>query len=139
MKKLLKKWKKKKEKELASIKAKVEEKLRKESKASVKKAISEANKSLNKEATKMKDVSDLNEDSETESEYFTDDETLPDNSSEKLVIGEPISNKKDKSSDLDLGIKILDEDPDKFDLDVLDLDTEKLDDNIQLDIEELKL
>ena len=131
--------KEKKEKELASIKAEVEEKIRKESKASVKKAISEANKSLNKEATTMKDVSDLNEDSGTESEYFTDDETLPDNSSEKLVIGEPISNKKDSLSDLDLGIKSLDEDPDKLDLDVLDLDTEKLDDNIELDIEELKL
>lgn len=131
--------KEKKEKELAAIKAEVEEKLRKESKESVKKAISEANKSLNKEASIMKDVTDLNEDSGTESEYLTEDESLPDNSSEKLVIGEPISNKKDKSSDLDLGIKTLDEDPDKLDLDVLDLDTEKLDDNIELDIEELKL
>jgi hypothetical protein len=131
--------KEKKEKELAAIKAEVEEKLRKESKESVKKAISQANKSLNKEASIMKDVTDLNEDSGTESEYLTEDESLPNSSSEKLVIGEPISNKKDKSSDLDLGIKSLDEDPDKLDLDVLDLDTEKLDDNIQLDIEELKL
>ena len=132
--------KEKKEKELATIKAEVEEKLRKESKANVKKAISEANKSLNKEATKMKDVSDLNEDSGTDSEYFTEDESVDESvGSEKLVIGEPISNKKDKLSDLDLGIKSLDEDPDKFDLDVLDLDTEKLDDNIELDIEELKL
>ena len=40
---------------------------------------------------------------------------------------------------MDLGIKSLDEDPDKFDLDVLDLETEKLDDIIELDIEELKL
>ena len=128
--------KEKKEKELAAIKAEVEEKLRKESKDSVKKAITEANKSLNKETDVLKDVSDLKEDSEADSEYFTEDESVDSN---KLVIGEPISNKKDKSSDLDLGIKTLDEDPDKFDLDVLDLDTEKLDDNIQLDIEELKL
>lgn len=132
--------KEKKEKELASIKSEVEEKLRKESKANVKKAISEANKSLNKESAVLKDVSDLNEDSGTDSEYFTEDESVDESvGSEKLVIGEPISNKKDKLSDLDLGIKSLDEDPDKFDLDVLDLDTEKLDDNIELDIEELKL
>jgi len=132
--------KEKKEKELATIKAEVEEKLRKESNASVKKAISEANKSLNKESAVLKDVSDLNEDSGTDSEYFTEDESVDESvGSEKLVIGEPISNKKDKLSDLDLGIKTLDEDPDKFDLDVLDLDTEKLDDIIELDIEELKL
>ena len=137
----IKKMKKeKKEKELATIKADVEEKLRKESKASVKKAISEANKSLNKESAVLKDVSDLNEDSGTDSEYFTEDESVDESvGSEKLVIGEPISNKKDKLSDLDLDIKSLDEDPDKFDLDVLDLETEKLNDNIELDIEELKL
>jgi len=132
--------KEKKEKELATIKAEVEEKLRKESKANVKKAISEANKSLNKESAVLKDVSDLNEDSGTDSEYFTEDESVDESiGNEKLVIGEPISNKKDKLSDLDLGIKSLDEDPDKFDLDVLDLETEKLDDIIELDIEELKL
>jgi len=132
--------KEKKEKELASIKAEVEEKLRKESKANVKKAIIEANKSLNKESAVLKDVSDLNEDSGTDSEYFTEDESVDESvGSEKLVIGEPIINKKNSLSDLDLGINSLDEDPDKFDLDVLDLETEKLDDNIELDIEELKL
>lgn len=123
--------KEKKEKELQKIKEEVEEKLKKESKDSVKKAISEANKSLN-----IKD-NDLIQDNEVDSDDEVD--SINEDNNEKLVIESSINNEKNKLDDLDIGIKTLDEDPDKFDLEVLDLDTENLDDNIELDIEELKL
>lgn len=123
--------KEKKEKELQKIKEEVEEKLKKESKDSVKKAISEANKSLN-----IKD-NDLIQDNELDSDDEVD--SINEDNNEKLVIESSINNEKNKLDDLDIGIKTLDEDPDKFDLEVLDLDTENLDDNIELDIEELKL
>ena len=121
--------KEKKEKELQMIKEEVEEKLRKESKDSVKKAISEANKSLNIEENELLDNDDDDE-SEYEDTLSQDAEDLYSEGA-KLKIGDSLKD--------DLNIKPLDEDPDKLELDVLDLDvkTDTLDD-IDLGIEELK-
>ena len=119
--------KEKKEKELQMIREEVEEKLRKESKDSVKKAISEANKSLNIEENELLE----NEDNDDVSDY---EDTLSEQDIEdglKLKIGDSLSE--------DLNIKPLDEDPDKIELDVYDLDvkTDNIDD-LDLGIEELK-
>ena len=133
----------KKQKELEKIKEEVEEKLRKESKDSVKKAISEANKSLNLESNnedKNNDNSDFEDDDtdndDTDNDDINDDDDDDNNGVNdifKLKIG-------DQLKESDLNIKPLDTDPDKVDLDILDLDieTKNLDNNINLDIEELK-
>ena len=125
--------KEKKEKELQIIKEEVEEKLRKESKNSVKKAIIEANKSLNIDETNLLDDDDENEsDNENDNENtLKQDEEYDFAKESKLKIGESLND--------DLNIKPLDEDPDKLELDILDLDvnTDELND-LDLGIEELK-
>lgn len=135
------------DKEIASIKEEVKEKMEKESKDSVKKAIKEANKSLNEES-ENDNLKNAVLESEDDTDYTTDGESdsasvsvtdLNESAEDKLKF-EDFDSKKD-NLDLDLGIKNLDEDPDKLDLDVLDLDvkTEKAEnaDDIDLDIEEL--
>jgi hypothetical protein len=141
----LEKQKKAKEKkELEKIKQETAEKLREESKANLKNTILNANKDLNdvnvldNHSTIKKLESDLystnanTTNSELGSESETETEPDTDNNY-KLKIG-----KKEKSH-FDLDVQNLNEDPDKLDLDILDLNTEISDtESIALDIEELK-
>jgi hypothetical protein len=139
----------KEKKELDKIKKEVEEKSKKENKNSLKKSLQNASKDINKDNlddTILKKTDDVNEsDNESESESessksntsYTNESDLESEASEdKLVIS---NNSLDNISNLDLDIKSLDEDPDKLNLDVLDLDvaTEPSDESIKLDIEEL--
>jgi hypothetical protein len=142
----LEKQKKAKEKkELEKIKQETAEKLREESKVNLKNTILNANKDLNDvnvlddHSTIKKLESDLystNDKSSlaSDTERDTDTETEPDTDNNyKLKIG-----KKEKSH-FDLDVQNLNEDPDKLDLDILDLNTEISDtESIALDIEELK-
>jgi hypothetical protein len=142
----LEKQKKAKEKkELEKIKQETAEKLREESKVNLKNTILNANKDLNDvnvlddHSTIKKLESDLystNDKSSiaSDTERDTDTETEPDTDNNyKLKIG-----KKEKTH-FDLDVQNLNEDPDKLDLDILDLNTEISDtESIALDIEELK-
>jgi hypothetical protein len=140
----LEKQKKAKEKkELEKIKQETAEKLREESKVNLKNTILNANKDLNDvnvleaHSTIKKLDSDLystKDKSSLASDTDTDTETEPDTDNNyKLKIG-----KKEKSH-FDLDVQNLNEDPDKLDLDILDLNTEISDtESIALDIEELK-
>jgi hypothetical protein len=141
----------KEKKELEKIKQETAEKLKAESKANLKNTILNANKDLNDvnvldtHSTIKKIESDLyssnvlesatnntNNELGSESETETDADTDTDNNY-KLKI-----DKKDKSQ-FDLDVHNLNEDPDKLDLDILDLNTEISDnESISLDIEELK-
>jgi hypothetical protein len=130
----------KEKKELDKIKQETAEKLKAESKVNLKNTILNANKDLNEdnvlEAENNLDtiidkskVTDIGSDTETETE--TETETDTDNNY-KLKI-----DKKDKSK-FELDVQNLSEDPDKLDLDILDLNTEISDsESISLDIEEL--
>jgi hypothetical protein len=142
----LEKQKKAKEKkELEKIKQETAEKLREESKVNLKNTILNANKDLNdvnvldNHSTIKKLESDLystNDKSSiaSDTERDTDTETEPDTDNNyKLKIG-----KKEKTN-FDLDVQNLNEDPDKLDLDILDLNTVISDtESIALDIEELK-
>ena len=137
---ILRQQKEEKEKELERVKEEVKEKMRQESKESLSKALKNANKSLNtveennsknNKPDKSPETSDFETDPETDTDYTTDEE--PNTHGEKLVFDDT------DNTNLDIGVKNLDEDPDKFDLDVLDLDvnTQKMEDEIDLGIEEL--
>ena len=138
----------KEKKELEKIKQITAEQLKAESKANLKNTILNANKDLNDVnvlSTIKKIDSDvystntnnnnnntntnnneLGSDSETETEPDTDNNY-------KLKIG------KLEKSQFELDVQNLNEDPDKLDLDILDLNTEISDtESIALDIEELK-
>jgi hypothetical protein len=139
----LEKQKKAKEKkELEKIKQETAEKLREESKVNLKNTILNANKDLNDvnvlddHSTIKKLESDLYSTNDTNSSLGSESETEtePDTDNNyKLKIG-----KKEKSH-FDLDVQNLNEDPDKLDLDILDLNTEISDtESIALDIEELK-
>jgi len=132
----------KEKKELERIKQETANKLKEESKANLKNTILNANKDLNdvnvleahSTIKKLDSISTtitdnaLGSDSETE----TDPETDTDNNY-KLKIG------KLEKSQFELDVQNLNEDPDKLDLDILDLNTEISDsESIVLDIEELK-
>ena len=147
----LEKHKKAKEKkELEKIKKITAEQLRVESKANLKNTILNANKDLNSDnmsdahSTIKKIDSDVystnnnnnnnnnNNELGSESETETEPDTDTDNNY-KLKIG------KKEQSQFDLDVQNLNEDPDKLDLDILDLNTEISDtESIALDIEELK-
>ncbi len=120
-----------KQKELDEIKNDVAEKVKKESKSNLKKALKDANKSMNENLIETSNKSDTES---NKSDYETDEDSNC--SEEKLTI----HNNEDTLNDLDLKIKTLDEDPDKLDLDILDIDTEVNNDDppITLDIEELQ-
>jgi hypothetical protein len=128
----------KEKKELDKIKQETAEKLKAESKVNLKNTILNANKDLNENNVletennldtiidKSK-VTDIGSDTDTETETETDTDN-----NYKLKI-----DKKDKSK-FELDVQNLSEDPDKLDLDILDLNTEISDsESISLDIEEL--
>ena len=140
----------KEKKELEKIKQITAEQLRVESKANLKNTILNANKDLNSDnmsdthSTIKKIDSDVystntnnnnnnnNNELGSESETETEPDTDTDNNY-KLKIG------KKEQSQFDLDVQNLNEDPDKLDLDILDLNTEISDtESIALDIEELK-
>ena len=136
----------KEKKELEKIKQETAEKLRAESKVNLKNTILNANKDLNQDnvldtnSTIKKIDSDVysantntnSNNNELGSESETEPDTETDNNY-KLKIG------KKEQSQFDLDIQNLNEDPDKLDLDILDLNTEISDnESITLDIEELK-
>jgi hypothetical protein len=132
----------KEKKELEKIKQETADKLREDSKINLKNTILNANKDLNdvnvldNHSTIKKLDSDLYSTNATNSSLGSDSETEtePDTDNNyKLKIG-----KKEKSH-FDLDVQNLNEDPDKLDLDILDLNTEISDtESIALDIEELK-
>jgi hypothetical protein len=132
----------KEKKELERIKQETANKLKEESKANLKNTILNANKDLNdvnvleahSTIKKLDSISTtitdnaLGSDSETETEPETDTDN-----NYKLKIG------KLEKSQFELDVQNLNEDPDKLDLDILDLNTEISDsESIVLDIEELK-
>jgi hypothetical protein len=132
----------KEKKELERIKQETANKLKEESKANLKNTILNANKDLNdvnvleahSTIKKLDSISTtitdnaLGSDSETETEPDTDTDN-----NYKLKIGKP------EKSQFELDVQNLNEDPDKLDLDILDLNTEISDsESIALDIEELK-
>uniref|UniRef100_A0A6C0KSW5 Uncharacterized protein n=1 Tax=viral metagenome TaxID=1070528 RepID=A0A6C0KSW5_9ZZZZ len=132
----------KEKKELERIKQETANKLKEESKANLKNTILNANKDLNdvnvleahSTIKKLDSISTtitdnaLGSDSETETEPETDTDN-----NYKLKIGKP------EKSQFELDVQNLNEDPDKLDLDILDLNTEISDsESIVLDIEELK-
>ena len=132
----------KEKKELERIKQETANKLKEESKINLKNTILNANKDLNdvnvleahSTIKKLDSISTtitdnaLGSDSETETEPETDTDN-----NYKLKIG------KLEKSQFELDVQNLNEDPDKLDLDILDLNTEISDsESISLDIEELK-
>ena len=138
----------KEKKELEKIKKITAEQLREESKVNLKNTILNANKDLNQDnvldtnSTIKKIDSDAysantntnsnNNELGSESETDTETDTETDNNY-KLKIG------KKEQSHFDLDVQNLSDDPDKLDLDILDLNNEISDtENIALDIEELK-
>jgi len=132
----------KEKKELEKIKQETAEKLREESKVNLKNTILNANKDLNdvnvlearSTIKKLDSISTTINDTTSELGSESETETEPDTDNNyKLKIG-----KKEKTH-FDLDVQNLNEDPDKLDLDILDLNTEISDtESIALDIEELK-
>jgi hypothetical protein len=122
-----------KEKELEKIKKEVREKINEESKNEFNKLIKDANKDINKAVSKLDEE---NKNDDTDSNYLTDEDIDIDidNSelNDKLVIDSAnISEKK-------LDINHIDKDIDVLDLDSLKInDFQKENDEITLDIEEL--
>ena len=127
-------------KELEKIKKETIEQLKEESKTNVMKAIKNANKDLNEdnlEKNKLEKLSSSKKeplsDSESESGNASSSENASDYEEDyKLKI-----DKNSISSD-ELKIQTIDDDPDKLDLDILDLKPYSDDEAITLDIEELK-
>ena len=119
-----------KEKELADIKKEIKAKLEKESKDNLSNTLINANKSLNKDTSNIEKNRDLDSASELDSDYVSEDDSIY--SKDKLEL----DNLKN-ISDTELNIKELDKDPDKFELESLDLKDITSDDNIELDIQEL--
>ena len=134
----------KEKKELEKIKKITAEQLREESKFNLKNTILNANKDLNSDNVldannSIKkigtDAYSANSASGSDTETDTEPEPEPDadNNNYKLKIG------KKEQSHFDLDVQNLSDDPDKLDLDILNLNTEISDtESIALDIEELK-
>ena len=133
----------KEKKELEKIKKITAEQLREESKFNLKNTILNANKDLNSDNvleanSSIKkigtDAYSANSASGSDTEIDTDTETETETDNNyKLKIG------KKEQSQFDLDVQNLNEDPDKLDLDILDLSNEISDtESIALDIEELK-
>ena len=133
----------KEKKELEKIKKITAEQLREESKFNLKNTILNANKDLNSDNvleanSSIKkigtDAYSANSASGSDTEIDTDTETETETDNNyKLKIG------KKEQSQFDLDVQNLNEDPDKLDLDILDLTNEISDtESIALDIEELK-
>ena len=133
----------KEKKELEKIKKITAEQLREESKFNLKNTILNANKDLNSDNvleanSSIKkigtDAYSANSASGSDTEIDTDTETETETDNNyKLKIG------KKEQSQFDLDVQNLSDDPDKLDLDILDLTNEISDtESIALDIEELK-
>ena len=137
----------KEKKELEKIKKITAEQLREESKVNLRNTIFNANKDLNQvnvldaHSTIKKLESDLystNERSSLASDTETDTDTDYETDTEKDNNYKLKIDKKEQSH-FELDVQNLNEDPDKLDLDILDLNTEISDnESISLDIEELK-
>ena len=138
----------KEKKELEKIKKETADKLKEESKTNLKKAIKNANKDMNEENLEISKVNtkikDLEEDLEDNDSHVvtSDSEALSESEIESDVESEKdFKLKINNTSKIDDELKVqnIDDDPDKLDLDILDLKTELSDDEgISLDIEELK-
>jgi hypothetical protein len=132
----------KEKKELEKIKQETANKLKEESKVNLKNTILNANKDLNdvnvleahSTIKKLDSISTTITDNALGSDSETETEPDPDTDNNyKLKIG------KLEKSQFELDVQNLNEDPDKLDLDILDLNTEISDsESIVLDIEELK-
>jgi len=129
----------KEKKELEKIKKETIEQLKEESKTNVMKAIKNANKDLNEDNLEKHKLEKLESskkelsDSESEKGSNSASENDTDNEEDfKLKI-----DKKSISND-ELKIQTIDDDPDKLNLDILDLKPFSDDEAITLDIEELK-
>jgi len=132
----------KEKKELERIKQETANKLKEESKINLKNTILNANKDLNdvnvlethSTIKKLDSISTTITDNALGSDSETETEPDPDTDNNyKLKIGKP------EKSQFELDVQNLNEDPDKLDLDILDLNTEISDsESIVLDIEELK-
>ena len=137
----------KEKKELEKIKKITAEQLREESKVNLRNTILNANKDLNQvnvldaHSTIKKLESDLystNEKNSLASDTETDTDTDYETDTEKDNNYKLKIDKKEQSH-FELDVQNLNEDPDKLDLDILDLNTEISDnESISLDIEELK-
>ena len=144
----------KEKKELEKIKKETADKLREESKSNLKKTILNANKDLNEanEANVLdtdKTIKKLGSDTissnnilETNNmDSLTDNNTNIESESEAEAESEnnfKLKIDKQSKTQFDLNVQNLNEDPDKLDLDILDLNTEVSDnESIILDIEEL--
>ena len=137
----------KEKKELEKIKKITAEQLREESKVNLRNTILNANKDLNQvnvldaHSTIKKLESDLystNEKNSLASDTETDTDTDYETDTEKDNNYKLKIDKKEQSH-FELDVQNLNEDPDKLDLDILDLNTEINDtESISLDIEELK-
>ena len=137
----------KEKKELEKIKKVTAEQLREESKVNLRNTILNANKDLNQvnvldaHSTIKKLESDLystNEKNSLASDTETDTDTDYETDTEKDNNYKLKIDKKEQSH-FELDVQNLNEDPDKLDLDILDLNTEINDnESISLDIEELK-
>ena len=137
----------KEKKELEKIKKLTAEQLREESKVNLRNTILNANKDLNQvnvldaHSTIKKLESDLystNEKNSLASDTETDTDTDYETDTEKDNNYKLKIDKKEQSH-FELDVQNLNEDPDKLDLDILDLNTEISDtESISLDIEELK-
>ena len=129
-----------KKKELEAIKSEVEAKLKQESKSKsdLGDSLTKVNKSIN--TAENDDKKEVPSESDDDTNYTSDENEESDREDEKLTIH------NDSESNIgalhDLNIKSLgdDPDPDKFDPDIIDIQTETVgndDDNIELDIQEL--
>jgi hypothetical protein len=132
--------------ELETLKKEVKEKIEKDSKNSLTKSITKANKSINeneenKDKTKKSLVNNdlVNDDSQADDLEKSDNELTDYSSDNESKIN--LDSDLESVNDDMLNIKTLDDDPDKLDLEILDLDKketkDKDDDSIILDIEEL--
>ena len=128
----------KEKKELEKIKKITAEQLREESKFNLKNTILNANKDLNSDNVldannSIKKIGTDAYSANSASGSDTEPEPDADNNNYKLKIG------KKEQSHFDLDVQNLSDDPDKLDLDILNLNTEISDtESIALDIEELK-
>lgn len=126
----------KEKKELDKIKQETADKLRSESKINLKKTLLSANKDLNENnvVDESKSNSLVEIDKKANAQHVSSDNEDEDETKDdfKLKID------KKSNTNFDLDVQTLSDDPDKLDLDILDLNTEVSDnESIVLDIEEL--
>ena len=126
----------KEKKELDKIKQETADKLRTESKINLKKTILNANKDLNE--NNVVDESKTNSLVEIDKKANAQRESSDNEDEDETKDGFKLKIDKKSNTNFDLDVQNLSDDPDKLDLDILDLNTDVSDsESIALDIEEL--